>query len=138
MYKFLIRVDQGRRLFLQVRTLELISKDRNLAESVHLWQSQAKILHFPPDSIYFFLELGHVHCKYIQCNFYSFFLYPTFHCNPTVLFTFNCCFSGINVTLIYCKIYTSTLYCVWQILVQCTFFPCVPLSTVISLYRFAV
>ena len=28
---------------------------------------------------------------YIQCNFYNFYGCPTFHCNPTVLFTFNYC-----------------------------------------------
>ena len=40
----------------------------------------------------------HAHCKYIQCNFYTFYLCPIFHCNPTVLFTFNCCskYFGIN------------------------------------------
>ena len=32
-----------------------------------------------------------IHCKYIQCNFYSFKMCPTFHCNLTVRFTFNCC-----------------------------------------------
>ena len=32
-----------------------------------------------------------LHCKYIQCNFYSFKMCPTFHCNLTVRFTFNCC-----------------------------------------------
>ena len=44
-----------------------------------------------------------IHCKYIQCNFYTFYMCPTFHCNLTVLFTFNCCskYSGINVKLIY-------------------------------------
>ena len=44
-----------------------------------------------------------IHCKYIRCNFSTFFACPTFHCNPTVLFTSNCCskYSGINVTLIY-------------------------------------
>ena len=26
-----------------------------------------------------------VHCKYIQCNFYTFYMCPTFHCNLTVL-----------------------------------------------------
>ena len=35
--------------------------------------------------------LTYLHCKYIQCNFYTFYGCPTFHCNPTVLFTFNCC-----------------------------------------------
>ena len=32
-----------------------------------------------------------IHCIYIQCNFYSFKMCPTFHCNLTVWFTFNCC-----------------------------------------------
>ena len=32
-----------------------------------------------------------LHCKYIQCNFYTFYKCPIFHCNPTVLFTFNYC-----------------------------------------------
>ena len=31
------------------------------------------------------------HCKCIQCNFYSFDMCSTFHCNLTVLFTSNCC-----------------------------------------------
>ena len=34
---------------------------------------------------------GQPHCKYIQCNLYTFYLCPTFHCNPTVLFTLNYC-----------------------------------------------
>ena len=39
-----------------------------------------------------------LHCKFIQCNFYTFYGCPTFHCNPTVPFTFNCCtkYSRIN------------------------------------------
>ena len=43
-----------------------------------------------------------LHCKYIRCNFYSFKLCPTFHCNFTVWFTFNCCskYNGIIVKLI--------------------------------------
>ena len=72
-----------------------------------------------------------VHCKYIQCNFYTFYMCPTFHCNLTVLFTFNCCskYSGINVKLIYSFFtVTSTLDCIWQILVKCTLFTCVPFS----------
>ena len=31
------------------------------------------------------------YCKNIQCNFDTFYECPTFHCNSTVLFTFNCC-----------------------------------------------
>ena len=53
-----------------------------------------------------------VHCKYIQCNFYTFYMCPTFHCNLTVLFTFHYCskYSGINVKLaelqfFYCNFY---------------------------------
>ena len=33
----------------------------------------------------------YVHYKYIQCKFYTFYVCPTFHCNPTVLVTFNHC-----------------------------------------------
>ena len=52
----------------------------------------------------------HQHCKYIQCNFYSSWLGPNFHCNLPVLFTFNCCskYSWIIVKLItvfYCNFY---------------------------------
>ena len=38
---------------------------------------------------------------YIQCNFYTFYVCPSFYCNPTVLF--NCCskYSEINLTLFY-------------------------------------
>ena len=53
-----------------------------------------------------------VHYKYIQCNFYTFYMCPTFHCILTVLFTF------FTVT--------STLNCTWQILVRCTLVTCVP------------
>ena len=62
------------------------------------------------------------------------------YCNLTVLFTFNCCskYSGINVKLIYSFFtVTSTLDCIWQILVKCKFHMS-PVSTVISLYIFAV
>ena len=31
------------------------------------------------------------HCKYIQCNSYSFYVCPIFQCNPTVRFTSNYC-----------------------------------------------
>ena len=43
------------------------------------------------------------HCKYIRCNFYSFWMCPTFHCNHTLRFTSNFCskYSGIIVKLIY-------------------------------------
>ena len=31
--------------------------------------------------------LTYLHCKYIQCNFYTFYECPTYYCNPTGLFT---------------------------------------------------
>ena len=41
----------------------------------------------------FFDGLAHpnLHCKYIQCNFYTFYVCPIFQCNSTVQFTFNYC-----------------------------------------------
>ena len=32
-----------------------------------------------------------LHCKYIQCNLYTFYGCPTFNCNHTILFTFDYC-----------------------------------------------
>ena len=53
------------------------------------------------------------HCKYINCN-YTFYMCPTFHCNLTVLFTFNYCskYSGINVKLIY-SFFTVSFWSTW-------------------------
>ena len=55
--------------------------------------------------------LGHMHYKYIRCNFYSFSLCLNFHCNLTIRFTSNCCsdYSWIIVKLknrfFYCNFY---------------------------------
>ena len=62
----------------------------------------------------------HQHCKYIQCNFYSSWLGPNFHCNLPVLFTFNCCskWKKVNTdlqsftvtsTLLHCNVYGKYL-----------------------------
>ena len=57
-----------------------------------------------------------VHCKYIQCNFYTFYVCPNFHCNLSVLFTFHLITAPSTVkkckhwfTVVYCNIYISTL-----------------------------
>ena len=81
------------------------------------------------------------HCKYIQCNFYTFYVCPTFHCNLTVLLTFNYCskYTGINVKLIYSFFYCN-FYIGLRMANTCkvyTFYIC-PVSTVISLYINAV
>ena len=82
-----------------------------------------------------------VHCKYIQCNFYSFYMCPTFHCNLTVLFTFNYCSKiqwnkcKADLQFFYCNFYIG-LYKANTCKVY-TFYMC-PVSTVISLYIFAV
>ena len=40
-----------------------------------------------------------LHCKYIQCHFYTFYMCTTFHCNLSVLFTSNCWFFTVTFTL---------------------------------------
>ena len=62
-----------------------------------------------------------LHCKYIQCNFYSFEMCPNFHCNLTVWFTFNCCskYSWIIADLQFFTV-TSTLDCIRQLNVNPT------------------
>ena len=54
-----------------------------------------------------------LHCKYIQCNFYTFYMCPT------VISLYYCCskYSGINVKLIYSFFtVTSTLDCILGLL----------------------
>ena len=69
-----------------------------------------------------------VHCKYVQCNFYTFYRCPTFHCNPTVLFTSDCCskysdlqWFTVTSTLLHCNVYGKYFL---------HFFMNVPVSTV--------
>ena len=67
------------------------------------------------DKIVKFLS-GLLHCKYIQCNFHTFSTCPNLHCNPTVLFTFNCCSKQLQVQWTKCNTdlqrftVTSTLF----------------------------
>ena len=55
----------------------------------------------------------YLHCKYIQCNFYTFYLCPTFHCNPTVLFTFilQVKWKNVNPDLQWITIKSTLLHC---------------------------
>ena len=98
--------------------------------------AQSKLLLKPCEPYISMMDFSTIHCKYIQCIFYTFYMCPTFHCNLTVLFTFNCCskFSGINVKLIYSFLTVTSMENTCKVY---TFYMC-PVSTVISLYIFAV
>ena len=52
--------------------------------------------------------LGHMHYKYIRCNFYSFSLCLNFHCNLTIRFISNCC---SDYSWIIVKLKNSFFYC---------------------------
>ena len=148
------RPDKTRSVFHLFLTQNFHGKPKvQVVFEVQDFQRDECIVHYIHNGLKFFLK-SHLnyyhdcfkkfqclHCKYIQCNFYTFYMCPTFHCNLTLLFTFNCCskYSGINVKLIYsffyCNFYIG-LYMANTCKVY-TFYMC-PVSTVISLYIFAV
>ena len=63
-----------------------------------------------------------MNCKHIRCKSYTFSMCPSFHCNHTVLFTFNCCsvqwnkcntvlqWFTVTSILLHCKVYSNYLY----------------------------
>ena len=80
-----------------------------------------------------------IHCKCIQCNFYTFYVCPTFHCNPTALFTFDYCskWKNLNTDLQLFTFLHFYMYIVMCMANTCNFYTFIRLSQ-FPLYIFAV
>ena len=77
----------------------------------------------------------YVHCNYIQCNLYTFYMCPIFQCFPLYRLHLITAPSTVEkckhwFTVVYCNIYIFTLWYGRQILVTFTLFKRVPFSTV--------